>query len=201
MTSKAQILCGWCGIIFVVVMGVGLGPFAQMMPPPPPLISAAEIAAEFRQNATGILMGSFLANIAVALSIALVVGISVQIRRMESAMSPVLSYLQLAFGHDRQPLPHVAGHDLERGRVPPGSGSRDHPSASRSGEFRDIRSFLRRDPRSLGHRCRHSFPSRNGTQFPALAGIRPCPSLVLFDGHLYHQDREDAVQSRCRLVD
>lgn len=98
MSSKAQIFCGWCGILFVIVMGIGLGPFAQMAPPPSPSIGAAEIANEFRQNAQGILIGSFLANVGVALSIGLVVGISVQIRRMESPESPVLSYLQLATG-------------------------------------------------------------------------------------------------------
>lgn len=98
MPGKAQIFCGWCGIVSVVVMMIGMGPVAQLAPPPSPLISAAEIAAHFRQNATGILIGMLLVNIGVALSIALVAGISIQIRRIEYPGAPVLSYLQLASG-------------------------------------------------------------------------------------------------------
>jgi hypothetical protein len=79
-------------------MVVGLGPIAQMTPPPSPTIAAAEIAAHFRGNAAGILVGSFLVNIAVALSIALVAGVSAQIRRMAFRSAQVLSYVQLATG-------------------------------------------------------------------------------------------------------
>jgi hypothetical protein len=98
MTGKALIFCGWCGIATVILMMVGLGPIAHLTPPPSPLISATEIAASFQHNATGILVGSFLANIGVAMSIALIAGISAQIHRMESASAPVLSYLQLGSG-------------------------------------------------------------------------------------------------------
>lgn len=98
MTNGAQAFCGWCGIGTIVMLVIGLGPLAHMTPPPSPLIEAEEIAAHFRQNATGILAGSFLVNIAVALSIALVAGISAEIRRMEGASAPVLGYVQLATG-------------------------------------------------------------------------------------------------------
>lgn len=70
---------------------VGMGPVAQLAPPPSPHISAAEIAAHFEQNATGILLGMFLVNIGVALSIALVAGISIQIRRIETSGALELS--------------------------------------------------------------------------------------------------------------
>lgn len=98
MFSRVQTYCGWCGIASIVLMIVGMGPLAQLAPPPSPFIGAAEVAAHFRQNATGILAGMFLVNLAVALSVALVVGISIQIRRMEPLDTPVLSYLQLASG-------------------------------------------------------------------------------------------------------
>ena len=98
MTGKALIFCGWCGIATVFLMMVGLGPIAHLTPPPSPLVSAAEITASFQQNATGILIGSFFANIGVAMSIAVIAGISAQISRMESASAPVLSYLQLGSG-------------------------------------------------------------------------------------------------------
>lgn len=97
-SRRAQIFCGWCGIVSIITMMIGMGPAAQLAPPPSPLIGAAEIAAHFQQNATGILVGMFLVNIGVASSIALVTGISIQIRRIESPGAPVLSYLQLASG-------------------------------------------------------------------------------------------------------
>lgn len=98
MTRKAQIFCGWCGIASIVVLVIGLGPLAQLTPPPSPLITAAEVAAQIRQNAAGIEAGMFLVNIGVALSIALVVGISIEMRRIEAPGAPVLSYIQLMTG-------------------------------------------------------------------------------------------------------
>lgn len=98
MTRKAQIFCGWCGILSIVALVIGMGPVAQLTPPPSPLISAAEIAAHIRQNAAGIETGMFLVNIAVALSIALAVGVSIEIRRIEAPGAPVLSYVQLTTG-------------------------------------------------------------------------------------------------------
>lgn len=98
MPNRGLVFCGWCGIATILLMVIGLGPLAQMTPPPSPTIGAAEIAAHFRQNAMGILAGSFLVNIAVALSIALVAGVSAQIRRMAFRSAQALSYVQLAAG-------------------------------------------------------------------------------------------------------
>lgn len=98
MTNKVQIVCGWCGIATILVMIVGMGPIGHVTPPPSPLVGADEMATFFKQNATGVILGSFFINIGVALSIALVAGISAQIRRMESSGARVLSYLQLASG-------------------------------------------------------------------------------------------------------
>lgn len=98
MSDKALTFCGWCGIVTILMMVIGLGPMAQMTPPPSPDIGAAEAAALFRGNAPGILIGAFLVNIGVAASIALIVGISAVIGRMESPSARVLSSLQLATG-------------------------------------------------------------------------------------------------------
>lgn len=98
MTNKGLIFCGWCGIGTILLMVIGLGPIAQMTPPPSPAITAAEIGAHFRGNAAGIALGSFLVNIAVALSIALVAGVSATIRRMSFRSAQVLSYVQLGSG-------------------------------------------------------------------------------------------------------
>lgn len=96
--NRGLVFCGWCGIAAILLMVIGLGPVAQMSPPPSPTIGAAEIAAHFRQNATGILAGSFLVNVAAALSIAFVAGVSAQIRRMAFRSAQALSYVQLATG-------------------------------------------------------------------------------------------------------
>jgi hypothetical protein len=98
MPNRGLVFCGWCGIAAILLMVIGLGPMAHMTPPLSPTIGAADIATHFRRNASGILIGAFLVNIAVALSIALVAGISAQIRRMAFRSAQVLSYLQLASG-------------------------------------------------------------------------------------------------------
>lgn len=98
MTRKIQIFCGWCGIAAILTLVIGLGPIAQLSPPPSPNISAAEIAAHFQRNATNIQWGMFLVNIGVALSIAMVVGISMEIRRIEAPRQPILSYLHMMSG-------------------------------------------------------------------------------------------------------
>lgn len=98
MSDKALAFCGWCGIITILMMVIGLGPMAQMTPPPSPEIGATEAAALFRGNASGILAGAFLVNIGVAASIALVVGMSAVIGRMATPSARVLSSLQLATG-------------------------------------------------------------------------------------------------------
>lgn len=98
MKGNALSFCGWCGIAAIFVTAIGLGPIAHLSPPPSPMISAGEVAAFFRQDATPILVGAFCVNVAVALSIALTAGISAVIRRMEGSFAPVLSYLQLGAG-------------------------------------------------------------------------------------------------------
>jgi hypothetical protein len=98
MSGKAMIFCGWCGIATAFVTFIGLGPVGHLMPPVATHVSPDEIAVYFRQGSTRILLGAFCLNVAVALSIAMVAGISAQIRRMEGSSAPVLSYLQLAAG-------------------------------------------------------------------------------------------------------
>lgn len=98
MERKAQIFCGWSGILSILLLVVGMGPVAQLSPPPSPMISAADMAAHIREFATRIQIGMLLANAGVAFSIALIVGISIEIRRMEMPGAPVMSYLQLTTG-------------------------------------------------------------------------------------------------------
>lgn len=98
MTRKTQIFCGISGIVSIVLMMVGMGPIGMLMPPPPATITAAEISAHVAANALGIELGMFMVNIGVALSIALVVGISIEMRRIEAPGAPVLSYIQLMTG-------------------------------------------------------------------------------------------------------
>ncbi|WP_066552926.1 hypothetical protein [Croceicoccus bisphenolivorans] len=98
MERKIQVFCGWSGIASILLLVIGMGPVAQLSPPPSAMITAAEIAAHVRANAANIQIGMFLVNIGVALSIALVVGISMEIRRIEASPMPGLSYLHMMTG-------------------------------------------------------------------------------------------------------
>lgn len=98
MNRKAQIFCGWCGVISIVLLIVGMGPVAHLSPPPSPMITAADITTHIQQYAPDMQLGMFLVNIAVALSIAMVVGISMEIRRIEASPTPVLSYIHMMSG-------------------------------------------------------------------------------------------------------
>jgi hypothetical protein len=98
MNRRAQIFCGWSGIASILLLVIGMGPVAQLTPPLPALVSAGEIAAHVTGNATNILIGMVMVNIGVALSIALVVGLAIEMRRIEMPGAPVLSYVQLTTG-------------------------------------------------------------------------------------------------------
>ena len=98
MNTKSQKMCLWAGVLCPVFLFAGLWPAAGFFPPHLPTASAEEIAAIYRQNATGIRVGMFLMMIGGALLAPIVAVISAQMRRIENSRTPVLSYLQLATG-------------------------------------------------------------------------------------------------------
>ncbi|MET0986100.1 MAG: hypothetical protein ABW034_11915 [Steroidobacteraceae bacterium] len=98
MNTRTQILCAWCGVLVPIVMFGGLWPAAGFIPPPAPTATAAEIAASFQENTTGIRIATLCMLIAGALMVPFASSISAQIRRIERGDTPVLTYAQLGAG-------------------------------------------------------------------------------------------------------
>jgi hypothetical protein len=79
-------------------MFAGLWPAAGFFPPHLPTASATEIAAIYQQNANGIRVGTILIMISGALYLPFTAAITAQMRRIETRVTPVLSYTQFAAG-------------------------------------------------------------------------------------------------------
>lgn len=97
MNATMQRFCAWSGILCAVMMLIGLLS-SGFMPPPRPADSAEQIAAIYRDNATGIRIGTIFVLLSGAMFAAFTAGIAAQMRRMEPRVTPVLTYLQLACG-------------------------------------------------------------------------------------------------------
>jgi hypothetical protein len=98
MNTRTQILCALCGIVCPVIMGIGLWPAAGFIPPLPPSATATEIAAIYRNNATGINLMAVCFMISGGLYLAYTAAMAAQMRRMETRATPVLTYTQLGAG-------------------------------------------------------------------------------------------------------
>lgn len=98
MQRKTQAFFGWCGLVSIILMGIGTGPLAGLMPPPSANVSPAEIAAHFRDNWYNIQIGMFLFNIGGGLGFLLVAAMSEEVRRIESPLAQPLAYACLATG-------------------------------------------------------------------------------------------------------
>jgi hypothetical protein len=79
-------------------MFIGLWPAAGFFPPHLPTASAAEIAAIYTRDAAGIRFGMIVIMIAGALYMPFTAAIAAQMRRIEHAKTPVLTYTQLGAG-------------------------------------------------------------------------------------------------------
>lgn len=89
MNSAMLKLCTWSGIVACVILGIGLWPLLQFVPPPLPSSSAAEIAAMYRENAFGILLGGTLMLASAAFYAPFYAAISAEIERIEERGSPL----------------------------------------------------------------------------------------------------------------
>lgn len=94
---NSQRLCVWCGIFAAVIIGVALWPLMGFLPPPKPSSGAAEIAARFRDNQWGILIGGTLMVGAFSMLAPFYAVISTQIERIDGVGS-TLAKAQLALG-------------------------------------------------------------------------------------------------------
>ena len=97
MNGTALRLCTWSGIVACILLGIGLYPLLQFVPPPLPSASAAEIAAIYRNNSFGILLGSTLMLAAGALYAPFYAAISSEMERIEGKGAP-LAKAQMLLG-------------------------------------------------------------------------------------------------------
>jgi hypothetical protein len=90
-----QKICAWGGPFCAAAVGTGLL-IAGFVPPPSPQLSAAEVAAIYRDNAMLIRLGMIIALFGIAGYVSLVCVISTQMRRMQTSRLP--ADLQLGAG-------------------------------------------------------------------------------------------------------
>ena len=97
MNAGTQRLCAWSGVVFVTLFFIGFGGLAGFVPPPSPNENAAQIAQLFTDHAFRIRAGLVLTSLSSALLLPFFAVISVQLKRIEGAASP-LAYLQMTAG-------------------------------------------------------------------------------------------------------
>ncbi len=95
----SQIVAAWCGFGTMAVMFLGLWPAGFLPLPPSPGLSAAEIAAVYRNNTMGIRFGGILTVGASGLFLMYSAQVSATLRRqVEAGVTPIWSTVQLAAG-------------------------------------------------------------------------------------------------------
>ena len=97
MTISTQRWCAWCGAAFLVLFGLGFWAIAGFIPPPSPKESSAQIARLYMDHTNRIRAGLAITMFASTLQFPWVAVISVQLKRIEGAASP-MSYAQLVSG-------------------------------------------------------------------------------------------------------
>lgn len=97
MTNRAQIFCAVCGPIALLLFLLVLWPAAHFLPPPSPSLGTEEVAALYRNNATGIKIAAILQIFSIMFLVTFYAGISAQLRRIERG-DPTWTYVQLAAG-------------------------------------------------------------------------------------------------------
>jgi hypothetical protein len=90
-------LCGWCGVAFLVLLGIGWIPLAHFVPPPAPSDSAPQIAHFFAQHRDGIRFGMILTMIGSTLLMPFFAAMVIHMRRIEGRHS-VLAWIVLGLG-------------------------------------------------------------------------------------------------------
>jgi hypothetical protein len=85
----SQLVCTYCGYVFVVVFCIGFVGFAGFVPPPDPGAAAEQIAAFFRADPVNIRIGLCITLFASALLLAWGGAVSVQVKRLEGRYSPI----------------------------------------------------------------------------------------------------------------
>jgi hypothetical protein len=94
---RSQLLCAWCGPVFLVLFFVAL-PLANLLPPPSPGLPAGQFVHQLiGSHRTEVRVGLLLACVATPLYGFLCAVLTVQMKRIEGRYSP-LAYAQLGLG-------------------------------------------------------------------------------------------------------
>ncbi len=97
MSTTAQRLCAWSGIVCIVMFLVGFGVIAGFIPPPAPTLAGQQLAQLFTQDAIRIRIGMIVSVFAAALLASWSAVITVQMKRMRRRVA-ALAYTNLAVG-------------------------------------------------------------------------------------------------------
>jgi hypothetical protein len=92
----SQLICAWCGPVFLVLFFLAL-PLANLLPPPSPGLSAHQFAHQLIGNRTEFRIGLILGLAAMPLYGFVCAVLMVQMKRIEGRYSP-FSYAQLGLG-------------------------------------------------------------------------------------------------------
>jgi hypothetical protein len=88
VSLRGQSLCGWCGLVYLVLLGISL-PLSNMLPPPSPNLSATAFAHALITNRTEFRIGVVMGAIAMPLYGVLCAGVGAQLKRIEGRYSPL----------------------------------------------------------------------------------------------------------------
>jgi hypothetical protein len=91
---RAERLCIWSIVPFVVVYLIGFVGFAHFIPPPDPAMSPAGVVALYARNRLGIEIGQLIALVSSAFMLVWPAAVSAQMARIEQGSLPMLSLMQ-----------------------------------------------------------------------------------------------------------
>lgn len=97
ISSRAQTVMLWWGLIFMLIYGFTLYGLMGMVPPPAPTLAPGEVAAFYAGNNFNIRLGALITSWTSAFMVPFSVVVAVQLARLEKGM-PIWSILQFAGG-------------------------------------------------------------------------------------------------------
>jgi hypothetical protein len=95
---RYQLICAWCGPLFLVTFVLFWGVIANNIPNPAPSLTAEALKERYLTNLGEIRLGFIMSLITVCFYMPWTCVLAAQMRRIEGTEMPVLSYLQLIGG-------------------------------------------------------------------------------------------------------
>jgi hypothetical protein len=83
MNYRAQLACAWIGMASTVLLFAGMWPLMHFLPPLDPALSTAAVAAIYRSNGTGIIVGGLCLLAAASAIMPFFCALAMQLTRME----------------------------------------------------------------------------------------------------------------------